>query len=166
MKRTEGEDPTESYDKPVKFSRRDALKTTAAAGAAAAGILGSGSAISALAASKDTKGKGQFTGWAGVSQGEVNVLKRLVGDPQFRLAFEKNPRAAIKSSGEKLTPAQVNNLSRANKLQVENFVKNVAGAAGTADGTHTLLYAIVLVLLLAVQGQEGAASAGGAVPVA
>ena len=166
------EDESSSQGRKEGLSRGQAFKTTAKVGlaAGAAGLLGEGSLISALAATKDTMGNGKFTGWAGLSQGEVNVLRMIVEDPQFRAQFIKSPKLAIKSSGQKLTPAQITNLSRANKLQVENFAANVQAsvAAGTA-GTHTLIYAIVFAvvvcLLFAAEGQEGSPTGGGAVPI-
>jgi hypothetical protein len=169
-----GESPT---DERRGLTRRDALKNTAKAGiavTAAAGLLGQSGIVSALAASHDTTGKGKFGAWAGLSQGEVNVLRMVVQDPNFRASFMKNPKTAIKTSGEKLTPAQVTNLSRATNAQINNLVSGVAlatadVAAGTKS-THTLIYAIVFAvafaLLLAVEGQEGSPTGGGAVPVA
>lgn len=165
-------DAVEDTDHKQGISRSAALKNTAKVGLAvgAAGLLGEGSLLSAMAATHDTKGDGKFTGWAGLSQGEVNVLRQVVVDPKFRVEFTKNPKSAIKQSGEKLTPDQITNLSRINKLQVDSFVSNVQASltSGTA-GTHTLIYAIVFAivcaLLLAVEGQEGSATAGGAVPI-
>ncbi len=164
----------DSESEMVEVSRREALGTTAKFGAmaAVAGLLGAGPAASALAASHDTTGKGKLTGWAGLSQGEVNVLRRVVVDPKFRVSFEQNPKAAIKASGEKMTAAQISNLSRATKLQVENFVTyaTIDMKTDSTGGTHTLLhaiaYAVLIAILLAVQGQEGAPTAGGAVPIA
>lgn len=113
MNRGTEEQRVDDSEEPIRepdatgLSRGEALKNTAKvgiAGGAAAGLLGQGSILSALAATNDSKGNGKFTGWAGLSQGEVNVLRMVVQDANFRTAFIHNPEAAIKQSGQKLTP--------------------------------------------------------------
>ena len=95
----------------------------------------------------------------GLSQGLTAVLRKIVSDPNFRAQFGADPVLAITSSCiaitgedlaklESLTPDQLDQLAQG----IGGLGSAAAGASGLkAEGTHTLLYAILVAAALARQ---------------
>jgi hypothetical protein len=93
----------------------------------------------------------------GLTQGELAVLRKIATDPDFRVAFANDPVLAITSSDITLTTLDLTRLEKLSPQQLETVatgIQSLAGAATAssglqADGTNTLIYAIIVALLLA-----------------
>ena len=104
-------------------------------------------------------------GVVGLSPGEMAVLRKIATDASFRLLFASDPLAAITGAGLKITTRDYERLQKLTAAQLEQVAQGLAvlaGASGAsglneADGTHTLVYAIIVALLLAAQEPEAAA---------
>ena len=102
---------------------------------------------------------GASAGGNGLSPGEIDVLRKIASDADFRLLFATDPIAAITGAGLQLTTEDFNRLERLDAAQLEqvatavNVLVGTSAASGlaSADGTHTLLWAIVVALVLAAE---------------
>lgn len=119
---------------------------------------GSTTPVPAGPTSAGTTGPG---GGAGLSPGEIAVLRKIASDADFRLLFATDPIAAITGAGLQLTTSDYDRLEQLNAAQLEQVATgiNVLAGAGTAsglapEGTNTLVYAIIVALILAVESQE------------
>jgi hypothetical protein len=91
----------------------------------------------------------------GLTQGQLDVLRRIVVDPTFRTEFSSNPVRAVSTSGFKLTAAEVARLEKLSPVHLEQFSHGVSELMKASQGcTHTLLYAIIVALLLAAADRQ------------
>ena len=93
----------------------------------------------------------------GLTQGELAVLRKIATDPDFRVAFASDPVLAVTSSNITLTTVDLTRLEKLSPQQLEMVAVGIQALAGAAtagsglqsEGTHTLVYAIIVALLLA-----------------
>jgi hypothetical protein len=125
------------------------------------GPTGTGSVPGGTGTSVQPAGNGEV----GLSPGEMAVLRKIATDASFRLLFANDPLAAITGAGLKITTRDYERLQKLTAAQLEQVAQGLAvlaGASGAsglseADGTHTLVYAIIVALLLAAQEPEATA---------
>ncbi len=88
------------------------------------------------------------------------VLRKITVDADFRLQFARDPIWAVTNAEIKLTTDDLTRLEKftpdsleqaATAIKVLTGAANASGLAAQAEGTHTLVYAIVVALLLAEQ---------------
>jgi hypothetical protein len=84
-----------------------------------------------------------------LSDGQINVLRKVVKDPAFRQAFTADPQKAIASAGIQLSPSEVQQLSKVTPQAINQVKAGIASANDDDDGTHTLLYAVAVAALIA-----------------
>jgi len=86
------------------------------------------------------------------------VLRKLVKDPDFRKQFAADPVLAITSAGIRITSADLAKLTALTPAQLDQLSQGIDALAGAAsaglasaraEGTNTLVYAIIVALLLA-----------------
>jgi hypothetical protein len=85
------------------------------------------------------------------------VLRKLATDPDFRVAFANDPVLAVTSSSITLTTVDLTRLEKLSPQQLEMVATGIQALAGAAtagsglrsEGTHTLVYAIIVAILLA-----------------
>ena len=86
----------------------------------------------------------------GLTTGQLDVLRQLVVNPNFRRDFSSNPLRAVSTSGIKISAAEVAKLERLSPAHLEQFSHGVTELMKASEGcTHTLVYAIIVALLLA-----------------
>jgi hypothetical protein len=89
-----------------------------------------------------------------LSSSQVAVLRRVVKDANFRKEFLANPMEAVGNSGVKMSATELAAIEKINAAQLEAIQGVVAtlspGAKVSADGTHTLAYAIAFAVVVAL----------------
>ena len=100
---------------------------------------------------------------AGVSPGMMAVLRKIVTDANFRVQFGADPVLAITSAGIPVTTDDMSRLTSLTAAQLDQLAQGVvalsnasAGASGLmakAEGTNTLIYAVLVAVLLAVRAK-------------
>jgi len=83
----------------------------------------------------------------GLSTAQINVLRKLTQDADFRVGFFKNPQAAAMAEG--LIGAEASALAKITPSDIDGLHRAVA-ARGAADGTSTLVYAVAFAAALAL----------------
>jgi hypothetical protein len=102
-----------------------------------------------------TPGGGGVSLGGGISEGMRDVLRQLIKDQTFRAAFFEDRVSAITGACIHITSADLDRLSKLTSDDLDQFSQAIGalggGAAGlkSEGGTHTLLYAVVIALLLA-----------------
>ena len=94
---------------------------------------------------------------SGLSPGEAAVLRKIATDSAFRTLFATDPIAAITGADLKVTTLDYNRLERLGPAQLEQVAAGINALSGAgamasglqAEGTNTLLYAIIVAVLLA-----------------
>lgn len=94
---------------------------------------------------------------AGLTPGELAVLRKIATDSDFRVQFAADPIAAITGADLKVTTADYDRLEQLTEAQLDQVAEGVqtlvgAGAMASglrAEGTNTLLYAVIVAILLA-----------------
>ena len=85
-----------------------------------------------------------------LSAGQVTVLQKIVKDASFRQAFTANPQQAVKQAGLEVSPADMQKLTKITPEAVGQLQAGLKSAKmGDADGTNTLLYAVVVAAAIA-----------------
>ncbi len=89
------------------------------------------------------------------------VLRKIVTDANFRVQFGADPVLAITTAGIPVTSEDMEKLTSLTPAQLDQLAQGVvalsnasAGASGLmkrAEGTNTLVYAIIVAVLLAVR---------------
>ncbi|HKP46176.1 MAG TPA: hypothetical protein VJT50_06210 [Pyrinomonadaceae bacterium] len=93
----------------------------------------------------------------GLTTGQLDVLRQLVVNPNFRRDFATNPLRAVSTSGMKVSAAEIARLEKLSPAHLEQFSHGVNELMKAADGcTHTLVYAIIVALLLAATDRNDA----------
>lgn len=103
----------------------------------------------------------------GLSPGILSVLRQIVTSADFRAKFAVDPVYAITSADITITGDDLAKLKSLTANQLEQIAQGIsvltnstaaaASAAGLvrkADGTHTLIWAIVVAVLLAAQAKQ------------
>ena len=91
------------------------------------------------------------------------VLRKIVTDANFRVQFGADPVLAITSAGIPVTTDDMSRLTSLTAAQLDQLAQGVvalsnasAGASGLmakAEGTNTLIYAVLVAVLLAVRAK-------------
>ena len=85
-----------------------------------------------------------------LSAAQVTVLQKIVKDASFRQAFTTNPQKAVTDAGIQVSPADMQRLTKITPEAVGQLQAGVKSSKmGDADGTNTLLYAIVVATAIA-----------------
>jgi hypothetical protein len=92
----------------------------------------------------------------------------IATNSDFRVAFAADPIAAITGADLKVTTSDYERLERLDQAQIEQVAAGIqtlvgAGAMASglrAEGSNTLLYAIIVAVLLAVEAPEQTRSEG------
>lgn len=87
---------------------------------------------------------------SGLTPGQLEVLRQIVVNPNFRREFSANSLRAASTSGIKISATELAKLERLTPAHMEQFSHGVGELMKASDGcTHTLLYAIIVAVLLA-----------------
>ena len=83
-----------------------------------------------------------------LSDAQVGVLRKVVRDSAFRQAFTADPGASSKELGIQLSQDEMQSLKKVTPEAVNQLTTGIQSANIAADGTHTLLYAVAIAVLI------------------
>lgn len=87
----------------------------------------------------------------GVSPAQVDLLKRMISDPDFRVGFINDPITAVVNAKIKITADELASMEKINAEQFDAIGKLVHSTIlNAADGTHTLAYAVAFAVVVAL----------------
>jgi hypothetical protein len=88
-----------------------------------------------------------------LSKAQVDVLRKLVTDGNLRKQFATDPAKAIAQSGVQIPPAETARLTKIKAQDMNQLAANLGAKGGLkaqadSNGTHTLLYAVAVAVLM------------------
>lgn len=130
------------------------VPSTGGSGVPTSGAPGGAGVPGSVAAAPE--GSAATSASPGLTPGEMSVLRKIAADGDFRLKFAQDPIAAITDAGLHVTTSDYEKLERFSAAQLQQVADGIAmltGAIGSsglrAEGTNTLVYAIIVAVLLA-----------------